>query len=104
MEQRVTQETTENASLLPLIEAVARRGAEMPQRVSADWGLFSLENLQGLEARGIEGYEADSNLPGELNGRGRRPGWLHHAGQRRMRQRLRSPSGRALYQLRASAC
>jgi transposase len=102
VEQRVTQETTDNANLLPLIEAVTRRCAETPQRVSADCGFFSLENLQGLEARGIEGYVPDSNLAHELKGRGRRPGagWLHHAEQRRMRQRLRSLGGRAVYQRR----
>lgn len=102
VEQRVTQEATDNASLLPLVEAVERRCGESPQKVSADSGFFSLENLEGLEARGIAGYVPDSNLARELNGRGRRSpaGRLHHPEQRRMRQRLRSPSGRAVYQRR----
>jgi len=102
LEQRVTQEATDNASLLPLVEAVEGRGGEPPQKVSADSGFFSLENLAGLEARGIEGYGPDSNLARELNARGRRSraGRLHHAEQRRMRQRLRSPAGRAIYQRR----
>jgi transposase len=102
LEQRVTQEATDNASLLPVVEAVERRCGERPQKVSADSGYFSLANLQGLEARGIEGYVPDSNLAHELNGRERgcRAGRLHHAEQRRMRQRLRSPSGRAIYQWR----
>lgn len=102
VEQRVTQEATDNASLLPVIEAVERRCGETPQRVSGDCGFFSLENLKGLEARGIEGYVPDANLARELNGRGRRrhAGRLHHPEQRRMRQRLRSASGRAVYQRR----
>jgi hypothetical protein len=60
------------------------------------------ENRQGLEARGIEGYVPDSNWARELKGRRRRlrAGGLHHAEQRRMRQRLRSLSGRAVYQRR----
>jgi len=99
VEQRVTQEATDHASLLPLVEAVERRCGESPQKVSADCGFFSLENLKGLEARGIEGYVPDQNLARELKGRGRRrrAGRLHHAEQRRMRQRLRSPAGRAVY-------
>ncbi len=102
LEQRVTQAATDNASLLPVVRAVEERCGASPQKVSADCGFFSLENLQGLEMRGIEGYLPDSNLAPELKGRGRRrrAGRLHHAEQRRMRQRLRSPAGRAVYQRR----
>ena len=99
VEQRVTQEATDNASLLPLIEAVEGRCGEPPRKVSADSGFFSLQNLAGLEARGIEGYVPDSNLARELNRPGHRSpaGRRHHRQQRRMRQRLRSPAGRAVY-------
>jgi len=102
VEQRVTQEATDNGALLPVVEAVEKRCGETPKQVSADSGFFSLENLKGLEARGIEGYVPDSNLACELNGGGRRrrAGRLHHAEHRRMRQRLRSRSGRAVYQRR----
>jgi transposase len=99
VEQRVTQAATDNASLLPMIDAVGRRCGESPQKVSADSGFFSLRNLQGLKARGIEGYVPDSNLACALKGRGprRHAGRPHHAEQRQMRQRLRSPAGRAVY-------
>ena len=40
VEQRVTQAATDNASLLPVVEAVERRCGEMPQKVSADSGFF----------------------------------------------------------------
>jgi transposase len=102
LEQRVTQEATDNASLLPVVEAVERRCGEAPQRVSADCGFFSLANLQGLEARGIEGYVPDSNLARALKGGGcrSRVGRPHHRQQQRMRQRLRSPAGRAVYHRR----
>jgi transposase/IS5 family transposase len=102
VEQRVGQEATDNASLLPVVEAVEQRSRETPRKVSADSGFFSLENLKGLEVRGIEGYIPDSNLARELKGRKRRggAGRLRHAEQRRMRQRLRSPAGRAVYQRR----
>lgn len=102
VEQRVTQEAHDHASLLPLVEAVERRCREAPQKVSADCGFFSVENLQGWAARGIQGYVPDQNLMPELKGqaRRRRGGRLHHAEQRRMRRSLRSPSGRAVYQRR----
>jgi len=72
VEQRVTQEATDNASLLPVVEAVEQRCGETPRKVSADSGFFSLENVRGLEARGIEGYIPDANLAHELKGQGRR--------------------------------
>jgi transposase len=102
LEQRVTQEATDNNALTPVVEAVEERCRETPKQVSADSGFFSLENLRSLEARGIEGYVPDSNMARELNGGGRRSrgGRLHHAEHRRMRQRLRSPGGRAVYQRR----
>ena len=40
VEQRVTQAATDNASLLPVVEAVERRCGERPQKVSADSGFF----------------------------------------------------------------
>jgi transposase len=102
LEQRVTQEATDNGALTPVVEAVEERCRETPKQVSADSGFFSLENLRSLEARRIEGYVPDSNLARELNGGGRqrRTGRLHHAEHRRMRQRLRSSGGRAVYQRR----
>ena len=53
VEQRVTQAATDNASLLPVVEAVERRCGEMPQKVSADSG-FLVKNLEALTASGID--------------------------------------------------
>ena len=93
VEQRVTQAATDKASLLAVVKAVEQRCGTRPQKVSADCGFFSLDNLRGLEARGIEGYIPDAKLAHALKGRGRRrrAGRLHHPEQRRMRQRLRMP-------------
>ena len=46
--QRVTQNASDNASLLPLVDEVNRQCRGTPQRVSADTGFFSLDNLHGL--------------------------------------------------------
>jgi transposase/IS5 family transposase len=102
VEQQVTQAVTDNASLVPLVEAVERRCGETPQKVSADCGFFSVQNLVELAARGIDAYVPDSNAAHELNRRGR--GGFHGQARspqhRRMRQKLRSPRGRAVYRRR----
>lgn len=97
--QRVTQAATDNASLLPMVEEVEKQGGSPPAQALADTGYFSLQNLQQLQQRGIEAYVPDSNLAHELN-TGRRytgPPRACHPLQRRMRQKLRTPAGRAVY-------
>src|SRR5271167_1589872 len=95
--QRVTQNKTDNASLLPMVEEVERQCRQRPRRVLADSGFYSNQNVEQLEQRGIDGYVPDANLAGEWNGKGpaesrdRRP--VVHAGLKRMRQKLRTPAG-----------
>ena len=105
--QRVTQNASDNHSLLPMVEEVGRQCGESPAVVTADTGFFSLPNLHGLRARGIEGYVPDANLSYELKGGGRARGigksqHLRDPEHRRMRKRLRSPSGRRIYGKRKS--
>lgn len=96
---RVTQAAADNHSLLPMVEEVERVCGRRPRRVLADAGYFSLANVQEAERRGIDLYVPDSNLARELN-RGQR-GPAHnaptHPAQRRLRQKLRTRAGRALY-------
>jgi hypothetical protein len=102
--QRVTQNKTDNGSLLPMVEEVERQCRARPRRVLADSGFYSNDNVDELEQRGIEGYVPDSNLASELNGKrqaeelDRQP--VVHAGLHRMRQKLRSAAGRRQYQRR----
>jgi len=102
--QRVTQNKTDNASLLPMVEEVERPCRERPRRVLADSGFFSAENLQQLEERAIDGYVPNSNLASELNGKRRAEeldrGPVRQEGMQRMRQKLRSAAGRQRYQRR----
>jgi transposase len=98
--QRVTQQTTDNAALLPMVEAVQRQCHRKPRRVSADSGFFSIDNLKGLEEKGVDGYLPDSNLARWLNRGGRLRTRTTTAVHRRMRRKLRDPAGRATYQRR----
>jgi transposase/IS5 family transposase len=97
--QRVGQQNTDNASLLPMLAEVERQCGSPPGAVLADSGYFSVKNLQQLEQQGIEGYVPDSNLARELN-TGKRATGLHRVRSpelRRMRRKLRSPAGRQQY-------
>ena len=76
--QRVTQNASDNSSLLPLVDEVERECGGKHERVSADSGFFSLANLHGLRQRQIEGYVPDANLSYELKGRGS-GAWRHVA-------------------------
>jgi hypothetical protein len=60
--QRVTQQTTDNESLLPIVNLVEQQRGEKPARASADSGFFSLNNLKALEEREIRAYVPVSNL------------------------------------------
>lgn len=102
---RVTQNTNDNAALVPMVERVERNCRAAPQRVLADSGYFSHQNLVALRERHIDAYVPDSNLAAELNtGRAAPPGigrqvsrdpdWL------RMRKKMRTRQGRRIYQKR----
>ena len=97
--QQVSQASTDNELLVPLVEQVEQECGERPRQVSADSGFFTQENLRAMEERGIDAYVPDSHLAHELN-RGRRPrghGAARDPAQQRMRRKLRSAAGRATY-------
>jgi transposase len=105
--QRVTQQASDNDSLLPMVDEVSHRCRTRPKVVSADTGFFSLANLHGLRERKIDGYVPDANLSYEMKGRGKAQGigrsrHLRDPEHRRMRRKLRSPAGRRIYQKRKS--
>jgi transposase len=97
--QQVSQAGSDNELLVPMVERVEQECGERPRQVSADSGFFSQENLRAMEERGIDGYVPDSHLAHELNWgkRVRGHGAARDPAQQRMRQKLRSPAGRANY-------
>jgi transposase len=100
--QQVSQASSDNELLVPLVERVEQECGERPQQVSADSGFFTQENLRAMEELGVDGYVPDSHLAHELN-RGRRVhrhGAAREPAQQRMRRKLRTPAGRATYQRR----
>ena len=95
--QRVTQHAADNASLVPMVEEAERQSGSPAEQVLADAGFFSLDNIEELEARGVDVYLPDSNLARELNSGQRCKPLRLSATQRRMRQKLRGPTGKAVY-------
>jgi len=98
--QRVTQNAADNNSLIPMVEEAERQSGEKAKKVLADAGFFSLENIEELEGRGLEVYVPDSNLARELNTGQRCAAIRIGPTQRRMRQKLRGPTGQAVYRRR----
>jgi transposase len=97
VEQRVTQETTDHAALLPMVEGVRQRCGETPAQVSADSDFFALKPLEKLEKQGVDAYVPDSNLARVLNRGGRLRGRAKHPVHQRMRRKLRCCQGRRIY-------
>jgi transposase len=99
--QRVHQGATDNASLESMTEAVEQECGARPEAVVADCGYFSMEQIQAVEARGIEVYVPDVLVARELAGaeavamnqRQQR----RFPGLQRLRERMRSPGARACY-------
>ena len=101
---RVTQNASDNASLLPLVEEVERRCRERPARVTADSGFFNGAAVRAMAERGIDAYLPDPNLSHEMQtgkpARGIGCNVIRDADHRRMREKLRSPAGRQMYRRR----
>jgi len=99
--QRVTQNRSDNDSLQPLVEQVEQRCGAPVGAVLADSGFFSGANVNELEGRGIDVYVPDPTLAHELNTgqRAKSAGCarIRNPQLRRLRQKLRSPAGRAIY-------
>jgi len=97
--RQMGQASTDNDLLVPMVDAVEQECGESPGRVLADSGFFSQENLEEMERRNIDAYVPDTHLGHELNRGVRVHGnaSARHPAQRRMRRKLRSPDGRAVY-------
>ena len=95
--QRVTQNVTDNGSLMPMLDQTEQRCGAPPGAVLADSGFFSITNLNQMEQRNIDAYVPDSNMARALNLGGRCRTRACAPAHRRMRAKLRSPAGEAAY-------
>jgi hypothetical protein len=93
--QRVTQNVTDNGSLVPMVDQTEKRCGAPPGAALADSGFFSIDNLNQMEQRNIDAYIPDSNMARALNLGGRCRTRACAPAHRRMRAKLRSPAGDA---------
>jgi len=101
---RVTQNATDNASLSPMVEAVERNCRARPERVTGDAGFFSGRAVRELQQRGMDVYVPDNNLRHEMRSGEKAQGIgkqrIRDPEHLRLREKLRSASGRKQYQRR----
>jgi transposase len=101
---RVTQNATDNGSLLPLLEEVERQCRARPEKVTADAGFFSGQAVRECFQRGIDLHVPDNNLRHEMTTGERAPGIgknrIRDPEHRRLRAKLRTPAGREQYRRR----
>ncbi len=102
---RITQNATDNDSLLAMADEVERQCKTRPKKITADAGFFSGRALHGLRDRDIQAYVPDNNLTHEMNTGERAGGKIGRTTIRdpehlRMRERLRTPEGRKIYRRR----
>lgn len=101
---RVTQNATDNGSLVPMVQEVERQCRARPEKVTGDSAFFSGRALHEMKQRGIDLYVPDNNLRHEMQTGEPAPGIgknrirdPEHLG---MREKLRSPEGRRIYRRR----
>jgi hypothetical protein len=101
---RVTQNATDNGSLVPMVEEVERRCGARPEKVTGDSGFFSGRALHAMAEKGIDLYVPDNNLKHEMQTGERAQGIgnsrIRDPEHQRMRAKLRTPAGRSLYRRR----
>src|SRR6266567_6428384 len=101
---RVTQNATDDGSLLAMVEEVERQCRARPEKVTGDSGFFSGQAVREMKQRGIDLYLPDNNLRHEMRtgeraeGIGRRR--IRDPEHQRMREKLRTTAGRAQYRRR----
>lgn len=101
---RVTQNATDNASLVPMVEAVERQCGARAEKVTADSGFFSGQALRTMKQQAIDLYVPDNNLKHEMQTGKRAQGIgksrIRDPEHRRMRAKLRTQAGRNIYRRR----
>ena len=82
------------------LQRLRKAGVRKLSRTDADSGFFSVHNLEAMEERGIDAYVPDSNMACVLHRGGNLRQPTRHAALLRMRSKLGSATGRAMYRRR----
>jgi transposase len=97
--QHVTPSAPEVQELIPAVETIERLLGRRPKQLVADAGYWSEENVERLEAKGIDAYLARGRMKHSETvlppPRGRIPAQLSRV--ERMQRKLRTKAGRTVY-------
>ena len=104
----ITQESNDKRQLAPMLERVEQNMGAKPEAATADAGYFSEDQLTDKRVEGIELYVATGK---QKHGEAEPPGLLEprdpsgsavecHSAKEKMKQRLKTDAGRALYKMR----
>jgi len=104
----ITQESNDKRQLAPMLERVEQNMGAKPEAATADAGYFSEDQLTDKRVEGIELYVA---IGKQKHGEAEPPGLLEpgdpsgsavesHTAKEKMKQRLKTDAGRALYKMR----
>ena len=104
----ITQESNDKRQLAPMLEQVEQNMGAKPEAATADAGYFSEDQLTDKRVEGIELYVATGK---QKHGEAEPPGLLEpgdpsgsavesHTAKEKMKQRLKTDAGQALYKMR----
>jgi transposase len=101
----VIQQTTDNHQLVPMLEQVEQNMGAKPQAVSADTGFWNPEQVEKIQAQGIDLHVATSKQKhGEMSQSSADDNAIHPGQEpslrQRMKKKLESNAGRDLYRMR----
>jgi hypothetical protein len=97
--QQVGQSSSDARQLEPMVAQVEANTGLLPKELSADSGYFCREDIEKVEAQGVEAFVAPGRLkhgpPPEPASQGRRPKGLSF--KERMKRKLQTKKGRRAY-------
>jgi hypothetical protein len=99
----VTQETNDKRQLAPMLARVEQNVGAKPEAVSADAGYFSESQLNDNRTKGIDLYVATGKRKHgqpQLDGQPGEPAVESDSAVEKMKQKLKTEKGRALYKMR----
>src|SRR5450755_1332796 len=99
----VTQETNDKRQLAPMLARVEQNVGAKPEAVSADAGYFSESQLNDSRTKGIDLYVATGKRKHgqpQLDGQPGEPAVESDSAVEKMKQKLKTEKGQALYKMR----
>jgi transposase len=97
----VTQETNDKMQLLPMIAQIVTNLEQKPEKVSADTGYFSEENVTDVTVKEVDLYVATGRIKhGEVIETASEPPPENATAKQAMAHKLRTEEGKATYKMR----